>query len=197
VQSALSQGFTALEANEQPPAVHFAQINEMDGFFITGRGPEPGFEWNRLVGKQVLVDHGGQPLAMFRYACHQMNVAYDTIEAIDAGDTKEGSYVLRNIESLCMAISEKEREASNIEIEFMARKYARWAQTQLTKEFKAKITATEPELKGELKDNIIGAKLQLTAHDHCTLFEDVIVRIDKVDIAKAKIFATIVRRVDV
>jgi len=87
VQSALSQGFTALEANEQPPAVHFAQINEMDGFFITGRGPEPGFEWNRLVGKQVLVDHGGQPLAMFRYACHQMNVAYDTIEAIDAGDS--------------------------------------------------------------------------------------------------------------
>ncbi|MBA1438328.1 MAG: VacB/RNase II family 3'-5' exoribonuclease [Epsilonproteobacteria bacterium] len=124
-------------------------------------------------------------------------IVHRLLKAIDAGDTKEGSYVLRNIESLCMAISEKEREASNIEIEFMARKYARWAQTQLTKEFKAKITATEPELKGELKDNIIGAKLQLTAHDHCTLFEDVIVRIDKVDIAKAKIFATIVRRVDV
>ena len=70
VQSALSQGFTALEVNEQPPAVHFAQINEMDGFFIAGREPEPGFDWNRLVGKQVLVDHGGQPLAMFRYACH-------------------------------------------------------------------------------------------------------------------------------
>ncbi|MDG2077659.1 MAG: ABC transporter substrate-binding protein [Arenicellales bacterium] len=87
VQSALSQGFTALEQNEQPPAVHFAQINEMDGFFVAGRTPEPSFDWNRLVGKKVLVDHGGQPLAMFRYACHQMNVPYDTIEAIDAGDS--------------------------------------------------------------------------------------------------------------
>ncbi|WP_226962160.1 RNB domain-containing ribonuclease [Sulfurimonas marina] len=124
-------------------------------------------------------------------------IVHRLLKAINAGDTAEGSYVLRNIESLSMAISEKEREASTIEIEFMARKYARWANENIGKEFKAKITATDPELRGDLKDEIIGAKLQLTAHDNFVLFEDVIVRIDKVDIARARIFATIVRRVDV
>src|SRR5262245_59401750 len=34
-QSAPSQGFGPLEKGETPPAVHFAQINEKDGFFIT------------------------------------------------------------------------------------------------------------------------------------------------------------------
>ncbi|MDH4945100.1 ribonuclease R family protein [Sulfurimonas sp. C5] len=124
-------------------------------------------------------------------------IVHRLLKAINAGDTAEGSYVLRNIESLAMAISEKEREASTIEIEFMARKYARWANDNLGREFKARISATDPELRADLHDEIIGAKLQLTAHDNYVLFEDVIVRIDKVDIPKARIFATVVRRVDV
>ena len=37
VQSALSQGFTTLGKGETPKVRHFAQINEMDGFFLTGR----------------------------------------------------------------------------------------------------------------------------------------------------------------
>ncbi len=42
-QSAPSQGFGPLEKGQAPPAVHFAQINEMDGFFLTGRArPSPG-----------------------------------------------------------------------------------------------------------------------------------------------------------
>src|ERR1700674_862379 len=32
-QSAPSQGFAPLEQGKPPPALHFAQINEMDGFF--------------------------------------------------------------------------------------------------------------------------------------------------------------------
>lgn len=124
-------------------------------------------------------------------------IVHRLLKAINAGDTAEGSYVLRNIESLAMAISEKEREASTIEVEFMARKYARWANENIGREFKAKIVATDPELRADLRDEIVGAKLQLSAHDNYVLFEDVIVRLDKVDIARAKIFATVVRRVDV
>lgn len=89
VQSAPSQGISAVERGETPPALHFAQINEMDGFFLTGRTPEPDFSWDRLAGKKVLVDHGGQPLAMFRYACHKAGIDYDAIEAIDAGSATE------------------------------------------------------------------------------------------------------------
>ena len=82
-QSAPSQGFGPLEKGQAPPAMHFAQINEMDGFFLTGREPEPDFTWARLKGKRVLVDHGGQPLAMFKYACHKQGLDYATIHAID------------------------------------------------------------------------------------------------------------------
>ncbi|MFQ5764260.1 MAG: ABC transporter substrate-binding protein [Rhodospirillales bacterium] len=85
VQSALSQGLTSLEKGETPPAVHFAQINEKDGFFLAGREADPDFTWDQLKGKKVLVDHGGQPLAMFKYACHKVGLDYDAIDAVDAG----------------------------------------------------------------------------------------------------------------
>ncbi|PYO56127.1 MAG: hypothetical protein DMD83_16040 [Candidatus Rokuibacteriota bacterium] len=83
VQSAPSQGFGPLEKGQAPPAVHFAQINEKDGFFLTGRAPDPAFAWDKLKGKKVLVDHGGQPLAMFKFACHRRGLDYSAIEAVD------------------------------------------------------------------------------------------------------------------
>jgi NitT/TauT family transport system substrate-binding protein len=82
-QSAPSQGFGPLEKGQRPPAVHFAQINEKDGFFLTARAPDPAFTWDRLRGKRVLVDHGGQPLAMFKYACHRRGLDYAAIHAVD------------------------------------------------------------------------------------------------------------------
>jgi NitT/TauT family transport system substrate-binding protein len=82
-QSAPSQGFGPLEKGQQPPAVHFAQINEKDGFFLTGRAPDPSFTWDRLRGKAVLIDHGGQPLAMFKYACHKRGLDFAAIKAIN------------------------------------------------------------------------------------------------------------------
>ena len=124
-------------------------------------------------------------------------IVHRLLKAINAGDTAEGSYVLRNIESLAMTISEKEREASTIESDFMARKFARWAELNLNKEFKARISSTDPEVKADLNDEIKGARLNITSIENVSLFEDVIVRIDKVDIAKAKIFAVVVGKVDV
>jgi NitT/TauT family transport system substrate-binding protein len=82
-QSAPSQGFGSLEKGQPPPAVHFAQINEKDGFFLTGRAPDPAFTWDKLRGKAVLVDHGGQPLAMFKYACHKRGLDFAAIKAIN------------------------------------------------------------------------------------------------------------------
>ena len=84
-QSAVSASWGALEKGQTPAIVHFAQINERDGFFITGRDPDPDFTWDKLVGRQVLADHGGQPLAMFQYALHKMGVDFGRVEAVDAG----------------------------------------------------------------------------------------------------------------
>jgi NitT/TauT family transport system substrate-binding protein len=86
-QSAPSQGFTPLEQGKSPPALHFAQINEKDGFFLTGRSADPAFTWDKLKGKKVLVDHGGQPMAMFKYACFKRGVDFKAISAVDAGST--------------------------------------------------------------------------------------------------------------
>jgi len=124
-------------------------------------------------------------------------IVHRLLKAINAGDTEEGSYVLRNIEALSMTISEKERESSSIENEFMARKYARWADKNIGKEFKARINATDPDIKADLRDEIEGARLLITSSEIPVLFEDVIVKINKVDIARAKIYAQVVGKIDV
>lgn len=88
-QSAPSQAIVALDSGRMPGAVHFAQINEKDGFFLVGRRPEPDFDWKRLAGREVLVDHGEQPMAMFRYACFRRGADFGAIRATDAGSTEE------------------------------------------------------------------------------------------------------------
>ncbi len=85
VQSALSQGFSALAKGETPVAVHFTQINEMDGFFLTGRERDPDFTWDKLEGADVVLFGGGQPLAMFKYACHKAGIDFAKINAINPG----------------------------------------------------------------------------------------------------------------
>jgi NitT/TauT family transport system substrate-binding protein len=83
VQSALSQGFTSLNKGETPAAVHFAQVNEMDGFFLTGREADPDFTWDKLEGAEVVMFKGGQPLAMFKYACQKAGIDFDKIRPIN------------------------------------------------------------------------------------------------------------------
>jgi NitT/TauT family transport system substrate-binding protein len=85
VQSALSQGFTTLNKGETPATVHFAQVNEMDGFFLTGREADPGFTWDKLEGAELVMFGGGQPLDMFKYACHKAGIDFSKINAITAG----------------------------------------------------------------------------------------------------------------
>ena len=92
-QSAPSQGFGPLEKGEQPPAVHFAQINEKDGFFITARNADPGFSWDKLKTGKTLVDHGAQPLAMFKYACFRKGLDWKSLPIVDAGiDTMDQAF---------------------------------------------------------------------------------------------------------
>jgi len=89
VQSAVSSSWARLEKNENNLAVHFAQINQRDGFFLTGRRPEKSFNWKMLEGASLLADHGAQPLAMLKYAAHQKGVDWNRIEIIDAGSVEE------------------------------------------------------------------------------------------------------------
>ena len=89
VQSAVSSSWARLEKMEGKLALHFAQINRRDGFFLTGRNPDPSFNWKKLEGASVLADHGLQPLAMLKYAAHLNGVDWGKIKVIDAGGVEE------------------------------------------------------------------------------------------------------------
>lgn len=94
-QSAVATSFATLEAGGNCDILHFAQINERDGFFIAGREPEPDFTWERLIGREVLADHFFQPLAMFRYALHKQGIEEGRIKIIDAGDVDAMDHAFR------------------------------------------------------------------------------------------------------
>jgi len=95
-QSAASHGFNAPRRSEPPYPVHFAQVNEMDGFFISGRDADPGFSWDKLEGAEVVMFKAGQPNAMFRYACYRAGIDYDKIIPVTPGGPDDIDKAFRN-----------------------------------------------------------------------------------------------------
>ncbi len=85
VQSAVSSNWKPRERGVEPLPVHFAQINQRDGFFLVGRQPDPAFDWKKLEGKTLLADHGLQPLVMLKYAVRHNGADWRQIKVIDAG----------------------------------------------------------------------------------------------------------------
>ena len=81
VQSA----FNAIARGETDYPLHFAQVNEMDGFFISAREADVDFSWQQLEDAEVVIFGGGQPNAMLRYACHRAGIDFDRIRAITPG----------------------------------------------------------------------------------------------------------------
>src|SRR2546422_577014 len=85
LQAAVSTSWDPLSKGVRDIPVHFAQINQRDGFFITGRPDQPSFQWTHLQGARLLADHGQQPLAMLKYALHLKGIDMNRIQVIDAG----------------------------------------------------------------------------------------------------------------
>ena len=95
-QAAVATSFAGLEAGEACDIVHFAQINQRDGFFIAGREADNDFHWEKLLGRDVLVDHLFQPLAMLRYGLHRLGIDLDKVNVVDAGDVAQIDAAFRN-----------------------------------------------------------------------------------------------------
>ena len=87
-QSAVSASWPFLERGEPAPLVHFAQINQRDGFFIAARSPDPAFAWSKLTAGQLMFVHGGQPQAMLAYMLHKHGVDLAHVQGINAGSTQ-------------------------------------------------------------------------------------------------------------
>jgi NitT/TauT family transport system substrate-binding protein len=89
MQSAVSSNWKSMDAGESPLPVHFAQINQRDGFFLVAREPDRAFEWRKLDGQSVIADHGMQPLAMLRYAAKTNGLDWRGVLAVNAGSPDE------------------------------------------------------------------------------------------------------------
>jgi NitT/TauT family transport system substrate-binding protein len=88
-QSAVSYSWSVLEKGGQPPAVHFAQINQRDGFFIASRKPDSAFTFDKLLHGKLMYVHGGQPEAMLRYALYKRGVDLSRVAVVNAGNTEQ------------------------------------------------------------------------------------------------------------
>ena len=64
-------------------------------------------------------------------------------------------------------------------------------------EFRARVHGTDPDFIAEIQEPIVGAVVNLSVSTPVTLFDDIIVRIDKVDLATAKIYASLVKKLDI
>jgi NitT/TauT family transport system substrate-binding protein len=87
VQSAPSTNWAKMDKGEAGFPLHFALINQRDGFYLFGR--EKDFHWKDLEGRALLADHGSQPLTMLRYAIHYNGVDWGKIDVVNAGSPAE------------------------------------------------------------------------------------------------------------
>jgi NitT/TauT family transport system substrate-binding protein len=87
MQSAVSSNWMPRERGVEPLPVHFAQINQRDGFFLVARHPDQAFDWKKLEGQTLVADHGVQPLVMLKYAVRQNGADWKKIKVVDAGAT--------------------------------------------------------------------------------------------------------------
>ncbi|MCW8929830.1 MAG: ABC transporter substrate-binding protein [Gammaproteobacteria bacterium] len=95
-QSAPAISFSALENGENIDIVHFASINNRDGFFLTAREPNESFKWSDLEEQDVLVDHLFQPFATLRYAMHINGADFDKVKIINAGNVEQMDQAFRS-----------------------------------------------------------------------------------------------------
>jgi NitT/TauT family transport system substrate-binding protein len=85
MQAAVSTSWDPLSKGIRDIPVHFAQINQRDGFFITARADSEFFEWKDLEGARLIADHAQQPFAMLKYALHLKGVDLNHIQLVNAG----------------------------------------------------------------------------------------------------------------
>lgn len=106
-------------------------------------------------------------------------------------DEKNFQYLLLNITSTCENLSLLEREADKVAWDFMDRKFARWAKTQIGKSFKAYISDNSSPIIAKLDDELKGAHIIILGTPRVHLLQKVELIISEVDIISAKIFGKI------
>ena len=113
------------------------------------------------------------------------------LKSILHNNKKFKEFILRNIESLVVKISELEREAMKVEWDFYDRKFARWADENIGRVVKAVVIDTKSPPIAKIEDEIVGARVFLKK-ENVILFSKIDVKITKVNIATTKIKGEVV-----
>jgi ribonuclease R len=113
-------------------------------------------------------------------------------------DRERKEYLLRNIEPLCVRVSELERNATKAEWDFRDRKFARWAKRHRGERFPAQIVEVDIEdtqkgAKAVIECEMQGIVVELPEYD-ALLFDRIEVEITEADIALARIEAKQIRK---
>ncbi|BDY12271.1 VacB/RNase II family 3'-5' exoribonuclease [Hydrogenimonas cancrithermarum] len=112
------------------------------------------------------------------------------LKALFSNDEKKKEYILRNIEPLCIKISELEREATRVEWDFMARKYARWAEAHKDATLHAVVIEAGQIPAATTDRDILGMRIFCDKSD-LMLFDRIEAKVNIVHMAQAKIFVLV------
>jgi len=90
VQQDIQKNTSSAMTNE---IMHFAQINQRDGFFIAAAVDDEiidnDFNWKLLENKRVIADHLFQPMATLKYVLEQQQVDISSITFLDIGNAEQ------------------------------------------------------------------------------------------------------------
>ena len=117
-------------------------------------------------------------------------ILHRLLKAILSDDERKKEYILRNIEPLCIKISELEREATVVEWDFMARKYARWANLNQDTILNATVIDISQIPIATTDKDILGMRIFCKKSD-LLLFDHIKAKISNVHLAQAKIFVCV------
>ncbi len=114
------------------------------------------------------------------------------LKALHSGDEERKEYLLRNVEALSIRISELEREATRVEWDFMARKYARWARSHKEETLDAVVVEAAQIPAATTDAPIVGMRLFCDKSD-LLLFDRIEAKVNIVHLPQAKIFVLVER----
>jgi len=122
-------------------------------------------------------------------------ILHRLIKAKNAHDSQALEHLQRNLEALCVKVSDLERQSTKAEWDFRDRKFARWAQLHQGESFEGKLMAIEEHSATVVLCDASapqGLTLSIQNKNNQLLFETVEVRISEVSLPQAKIMGELI-----
>lgn len=105
---------------------------------------------------------------------------------------KKLAYLSEGMSAICKSLSESEKRITKAEMEYKDRKFAHWAKNHIGEPLKVSVIDTQFPILTQALEKITGARVVLKDKIMCEKFDSFEVRIEEVNLANARIYASIV-----